>query len=117
MNIISTNSDGIPYLTTTNVIVSDTAVSLALGFRPLKPCGLFVVRVANAIPDGTTGTLPVSLTLNGISRPLTFFGGQSVTAADLSGTGVILVFNDKINGILQVIQTAPTATAATNSGS
>ncbi len=113
---ITTNIQGVPYLSTVNVIVSASAVSLALGFRQIQPVGLFVVRVANAIPDGTTGTLPVSLTLNGNTRPLTFFGGSAVTAADLSGTGVLLVFNDKFNGILQLMQTAPTAAAATNGG-
>lgn len=34
-------------------------------------------------------------------------GGAAVTAADLQGTGVFLVFNDRFNGILQIIQTAP----------
>lgn len=114
--LITTNTQGIPYLPTTNIIVSDTSVNLALGFRPFQPVGLFTVRVATAIPDGTTGTLPVSLTLNGTTRPLTYFGGTAVTAADLVGTGVLLVFNDKFNGILQVIQSAPTAAAAINSG-
>lgn len=113
-NII-TNVQGIPYLPTTNITVSDTAVNFALGFRNIPPVGLFTVRVANAIPDGTTGTLPVNLTLNGTTRALTYFGGAAVTAADLTGTGVLLVFNDKFNGILQVIQTAPAA-AATNNG-
>lgn len=111
-NIINTNQRGVPYLTTTNVTVSDTAVNLALGFRGIESAGLFVVRVASAIPDGTTGTLPVTLTLSGVTRPLTYFGGAAVTAADLSGTGVLLVFNDKFNGILQLIQTAPTTAAA-----
>lgn len=115
-NIITANTEGVPYIPTTNVLVSDTAVNLALGFRPLSPVGLFVVRVTSAIPTGTTGTLPVSLTLNGTTRPLTYFGGAAVTVADLSGTGVLLVFNDKYNGILQLIQTAPAAAAATNGG-
>lgn len=107
-NVVNTNTRGIPYLTTTNISVSDTAVNLALGFRGIEAAGLFVVRVASAIPDGTTETLPITLTLSGVTRPLTFFGGDAVTVADLAGTGVILVFNDKYNGILQIIQTAPT---------
>ena len=104
---ITTNIQGIPYLQTTNITVSDTAVDFALGFRRIQPVGLFTVRVANAIPTGTTETLPITLTLNGTARPLTFFGGAAVTAADLQGTGVFLVFNDRFNGILQIIQTAP----------
>lgn len=104
---VTTNIQGIPYLQTTNVSVSATAVDFALGFRRIPPVGLFVVRITNAIPDGTTETLPITLTLAGTTRNLTFFDGEPVTAADLSGTGVILVFNDKFNGILQIIQTAP----------
>ena len=104
---ITTNIQGIPYLQTTNITVSDTAVDFALGFRRIQPVGLFTVRVANAIPTGTTETLPITLTLNGTTRPLTFFGGTAVTVADLQGTGVFLVFNDRFNGILQIIQTAP----------
>lgn len=97
---ITTNVNGIPYLSTTNVTVTDEAVNFALGFRRIQPVGYFTVRVANAIPTGTTGTLPIQLTLNGTSRPLTFFDGTPVTAADITGTGVLMVFNDRFNGIL-----------------
>ena len=30
------------------------------------------------------------------------FDGTPVTAADLTGTGIITVFNDRFNGILQI---------------
>ena len=100
---ITTNANGVPYLSTSNVTVTEEAVSFALGFRRIQPIGYLTVRIANAIPAGTTGTLPVNLTLNGTTRALTFFNGTPVTAADLTGTGVISVFNDKFNGILQLI--------------
>jgi hypothetical protein len=45
----------------------------------------------------------VTLTLNGSARQLTFFDGTPVTAADITGTGVIEVFNDRFNGILQLV--------------
>lgn len=99
---VTTNVNGVPYLSTSNVTVTDTAVDFALGFRRLSPVGYFTVRIANAIPDGTTGTLPVNITLNGVTRALTFFDGTPVTAADITGTGVITVFNDRFNGILQI---------------
>lgn len=97
----------IPYLNVTNVTVGTQAVDLALGFRNIRPVGLMLVRISSAIP---TGTLPVTLTLNGNTRALTFFNGTEVTAADIEGTGVLLVFNDKFNGILQLLST-PAATA------
>ena len=99
---ITTNVNGTPYLTSTNITVTDTAVDVALGFRRIQPVGYLTVRGATAIPDGTTGTLPVTLTLNGTARALTFFDGTPVTAADLAGTGVMTVFNDRFNGILQL---------------
>lgn len=100
---ITTNVNGTPYLTTTNITVTDTAVDFALGFRRIQPVGYLTIRIADAIPTGTTGTLPVTLTLNGTARPLTFFDGTPVTAADITGTGVITVFNDRFNGILQIV--------------
>ena len=99
---ITTNVTGVPYLSTTNVTVTDTAVDFALGFRRIAPVGYFTVRITDAIPEGTTGTLPVTLTLNGTSRALTAFNGAPVTAADITGTGVITVFSDRFNGILQI---------------
>ena len=83
---VTTNVNGIPYLTTTGVSVTDASVDFSLGFRRIPKIAKFVIRVANAIPDGTTGTLPVQITLNGSTRPLTFYGGTAVTAADIVGT-------------------------------
>lgn len=103
---ITTNAGGVPYLTTSNVTVSDTSVDLALGWRRdrLAPVGYFTVRLADEIPAGTTTTLPITLSLNGVTRSLTLFDGTAVTVADLiGGTGVILVFNDRFNNILQLM--------------
>lgn len=99
---VTTNVTGIPYITTTGVSVTDASVDLSLGFRRIPKIGKFVIRVANAIPDGTTATLPVQITLNGTTRPLTTFGGVAVTATDLVGTGVIEVWYDWFEGITQV---------------
>ena len=103
---ITTNAGGVPYLATTNVTVSDTTVDLALGWsrRSLPPVGYFTVRISDMIPDGTTATLPITLTLNGITRQLTLFDGSPVTVAELTGgTGAILVFNDRFNNLLQLM--------------
>ena len=114
---ITTNVQGTPYLTTTNITVGNSAVDLALGFRRIAPVGLFFVRVADVIPTGTTATLPITLTLNGTSRPLTKFGGEAVTVADIGGTGVIAVFNDRFNGLLQAVSPlTQAATTTTNNG-
>ena len=70
-----------------------------------------LIRIPQSIPTGTTGTLPVTLTLNGNTRQLTFFGGENVTVEDVTGTGVLMVLNDKYNGILQLLSTPTPATA------
>ena len=107
---INTNRYGVPYLRTTSVTVGTDSVDFALGFRPIEPIGDITINVANAIPDGTTGTLPVRFTLNGSTRALTFFGGTAVTAADIVGTGDIKVFHNFYNGTLQLVSPlAPTA--------
>lgn len=100
---ITTNAGGVPYITTSNVTVSDTAVDIALGWRRerLAPIGYFTIRMANAIPEGTTDTLPITLSLNGVTRNLTLYDGTAVTVADLiGGTGPLLVFNDRFNNLL-----------------
>lgn len=107
---ITTNAGGIPYLNVTNVTVGTDSVDLALGFRRIQPVGYLTIRLATAIPADTTTTLPVTITLNGATRNLTLYNGTQVTVADLiGGTGVITVFNDRFNGVLQLMSTAVTA--------
>ena len=101
---ITTNAGGIPYLSVANVTAGTESVDLALGFRRISPIGYLSVRLATPIPAGTTTTLPVTLTLNGTTRALTLFDGTPATVEDLiGGTGVFLVFNDRFNGILQLV--------------
>lgn len=107
---VNTNTSGIPYLRTNSVSVGTETVDFALGFRRIPPVGYLTINIADAIPTGTTATLPVRFTLNGASRNLTFFGGDNVTVADLEGTGVISVFYDWYNGYFSLM--SPTAPAA-----
>ena len=100
---ITVNAGGLPYISNTNVTVGTESVDIALGFRRIQPVGLLLVRMENAIPTGTSGTLPINLTLNGVTRSLTNMDGSAVTAADITSNGVLLVFNDKFNGILQLM--------------
>lgn len=104
---ITSNLNGVPYLRTNNTTVGTDAVDFSLGFRSIPAVGYITIKITDAIPEGTTGTLPIRFTLNGSSRTLTYFGGASVTAADLASTGVILVWYNWYDGTLQLI--APTA--------
>ena len=105
---VTTNAGGIPYISTTNVAVGDTTVDLALGWRRnISPVGYFTVRVANEIPTGTTTTLPITLSMNGITRNLTWANGTAVTVADLENVSTMLIFNDRFNSVLSLMsQTA-----------
>ena len=108
---VTMNVNGIPYLSTTGISVTDESVDFALGLRRIPKIGKVAIRITSAIPEGTTGTLPVRFTLNGNTRVLTFFGGNPVTAADLVGAGVIEVMYDWFNGIFQLTSVLPPATA------
>ena len=94
----------------TNVTVGTDNVNLALGFRRIQPVGYLTIRLATPIPADATTTLPITLTLNGTTRDLTLYDGTPATVAELIDGGVFLVFNDRINGILQLI--SPTAATA-----
>ena len=100
---VTTNAGGFPYISSTNVTVSTESVDIALGFRRIQPIGYFTVIVEDAVPTGTTTTLPVTLTLNGTTRALTLPNGTPVTAEDLIGVNVFTVFNDRFRGILALM--------------
>lgn len=100
---VTTNAGGIPYFISTNTTVGTETVDIALGFRRIQPIGYFTVFVNDVIPTGTTGTLPVTLTLNGTTRALTLPNGTPVTAAELIGVNTIQVLNDRFRGILNLM--------------
>ena len=100
---ITTNAGGVPYISNTNVTVGTEVVDIALGFRRIQPIGYFTVHMENAIPADATTTLPVTLTMNGVTRNLTLPNGTAVTVAELLATNVFLVFNDRFNGTLALM--------------
>lgn len=100
---ITTNAGGIPYFSSTNVTIGTETVDIALGFRRIAPIGYFTVFIDDVIPEGTTTTLPITLTLNGTTRSLTLPNGTPVTVAELIGVNVMEVFNDRFRGILTLM--------------
>lgn len=97
---ITINAGGQPYIANTQVTVGTESVNIALGWRRIQPIGYLTVRMENAIPSDATTTLPITLTLNGITRPLNLPNGDAVTVADVLNVSVMEVFNDKWNNIL-----------------
>lgn len=98
--IIATNADGVPRIVSTNTVIGTENVNIALGFRRIRPAGYFTVIVDTVIPADATATLPVNLTLNDTTRPLTLANGTQVTAAELLNVSMFTVYNDRTRGLL-----------------
>ena len=112
------NINGIPTIKTQTVVVSDTAVTFKFApdfdSRPFR--GLILVYISEAIPEGTTTTLPVQFSMAGTTSNVTVAGGANVTVADLPGTGIYLVYFDRWADTLQLIGSLPAAAVQTTSG-
>lgn len=101
--IIATNAGGIPYILSTNTIIGTENVNIALGARRVQPVGYITVIISDVIPADTTTTLPINLTLNDVTKPLTLPNGTPVTAAELLNISNILIFNDRTKGLLTLM--------------
>ena len=104
---INVNVNGIPCLKSTAVSVSTTDVRFDFNSHQNVGrhfVGLVVVQLAQAIPAGTTATLPVLFTTEGGNAAnLTTYNGESVTVADVAGTGIYLVWVDSQSGVVQLL--------------
>lgn len=105
--IINVNRSGIPCLRSTAVNVTATEVRFDFNSHPNvgRPfVGLIVVQLAQPIPAGTTATLPIVFTTDGGNPAnLTTYDGANVTAADILGTGVFLVWVNTQTGDVQLL--------------
>lgn len=104
---INVNREGIPAIRSLSVAVSTTQVSF--DFRNHRNVGapfrgLLVVNLAQAIPAGTTTTLPIVFTSDGgNAQALTTLNGEAVTAAEITGTGIYLVWYESQTDTLQLL--------------
>lgn len=104
---INVNINGIPTLSSNSVSVTATNVSFDFNNhrnvgRPFR--GLLIVRLAQAIPAGTTDTLPIQFTSDGSNaKPITTFNGDVVTVADIPGTGVYVLWYESQTDTLQLL--------------
>lgn len=99
------NINGIPRIESTGVVVGTDSVVYNFRShnyirRPFN--GLVLVRLNQPIPTGTTATLPIVFN-SGNAQPVTTYGGEELTAADITGTGVYLFYYDSASGTLQLI--------------
>lgn len=102
------NINGIPTVESRSVVVSDTSVDFRFNpdwdRRPFR--GLLLVNLSEAIPAGTTTTLPIRFSMAGTTSNVTVPGGDNLTVADLPGVGVYLVYYDRFADTLQLLNTA-----------
>ena len=104
---LNCNINGIPTLSSNSVAVTTTNVAFDFNNhrnigRPFR--GLLIVRLAQAIPTGTTDTLPIVFTSGGGNpQPVTGKNGEAITVADIEGTGVYLMWYESQTNTLQLI--------------
>ena len=105
--LINVNVNGIPTLSSNSVSVTTTNVAIDFNNhrnvgRPFR--GLLIIRLAQAIPAGTTDTLPIVFTSDGSNlTPVTTFNGDAVTVADIPGTGVYVLWYESSSSTLQLL--------------
>lgn len=104
---INVNRNGIPAISSLSVSVTATNVQFDFNNHqnigsPFR--GLLIVRLNQAIPTGTTTTLPVIFTSGGgNARSLTGFNGADITVANIPGTGIYLFWYESQTGTLQLL--------------
>lgn len=105
-------------LPTVGVTVNTDNVTLELpnhAFRNRDYVGGFYINLRQAIPAGTTGTLPVQIGTNGDTRPLMSYDNKPVLVENLAGTGIYLIHYNKYTNELFLVsggyRASTTATA------
>lgn len=102
------NRNGIPMLESSSVTVNDNNVVIQLpnrSFRWLNQKGVILFRLNQAIPAGTTATLPIVFQTNDFTQALTNVGGDAITVAQIPSTGVYLIYYDKDANLMQLLTT------------
>lgn len=100
-----------------NVTVGTDAVTIELPNHSLyrrNYVGSFYLNLRTAIPTGTTATLPINISSNGVSLPLMATEGTPVTAGELSGAGIYEIHYNRFTNELYLVNAGyrPTTAAA-----
>ena len=103
---INVNASGIPTLKSNSVTVGTDRVAFDFNNHrnvgaPFR--GLLIIFLAQSIPTGTTGTLPIVFTSGGGNpQPLVTQNGTPVTVADISGPGIYVLWYESQTNTLAV---------------
>lgn len=101
------NINGIATIESRAVTVTETSVDFRFNpdwdRRPFR--GLLLVYLSEAIPEGTTTSLPIRFSMGGNTSNVTLAGGDNLTVADLPGVGIYLLYYDRLADELQLLNT------------
>lgn len=100
------NRGGIPRLQSTGVVVGTADVQFTFNADATfsnNYSGLVLVKLQQPIPSGTTGTLPIVFSSTAGTQAVTARGGEAVTVAQITGTGIYLFYYDRATNVLQLI--------------
>lgn len=90
-----------------SVTVTTTDVQFVFRNRPnfgLPYFGGLYADLAQAIPEGTTATLPIVFTSEGGNpTPVVGINNEPITVAEITGTGIYHFFYDQRNNRLQLL--------------
>ena len=104
---INVNRGGIPAVSSVSVNVTSTAVQFDFNNHPNIGSsfrGLLIVRLNQAIPSGTTSTLPIVFTSGGGNpKNLTGFNGANIEVSNIPGTGIYICWYESSSDTLQLL--------------
>lgn len=100
------NRNGSAAIASTGVKVNTTDVVFTFknhAFVNANYRGTIFVNLMQAIPTGTTGTLPILFETNGATQAVSKFNGAPLTVADVPGTGVVQLWFERDTNTLQMM--------------
>lgn len=105
-------------LPSVNVTVGTENVTIEIpnhAFLNKSYVGSFFLDLRDAIPAGTTSTLPILIGVNGDTRPLMEYGNTPATVANFAGAGIYEIHYNRYTNQLYVVNGGfrPSAAAAT----
>ena len=99
------NRVGIPLVESRSITSDGTNAIITIAnntFARLANRGILLLKVTSPIPTGAEA-LPIVISSNGETRPLTLAGGANATGTQITGIGVYQIFYDKAANTLQLM--------------
>jgi hypothetical protein len=103
------NLRGIPMIASISVEVTTDNVVIGIprrAFRGLADSGIIAFRLTQEIP-AAGAALPVVFSSNEFLQTVTTLGGTAATGAQMTPTGVYLLWYDKCASTMQLLTVAP----------